>query len=241
MIYELFGAASPPPPPTLLESVGLDVAFVIWATGWIGFCLSLGITMIKKAQTMAFVQACTNFTYLVHYGLQGASGGAASQVVGVLNGVLKYNAATSPLAKTLHTYLPLALIPLGFINVKKALDLLPLIAVGGRLLSYQASSMLKVRIIQAVALTPWFPYAYALNNFATLLTISLSICLGIVSIFQYHMDELKELLSKPSPKGKKSVKTVSARSTTPTASSRSKSPAPPKSRAKTPKSKSKKA
>ena len=100
----------PPPPPTLLETLTPDL---IKATGWIALVLSLLLTQMPTARSMAVMQTLTNSTYMMHFWLMGAMGGMNSQLVGVANGLLKYNAETSPTCKTLHKALPLVLIPLG--------------------------------------------------------------------------------------------------------------------------------
>ena len=189
MFFSWWTPPPPPPPPTLLESI-TDKDALTHASGWAGFCFALLVPLMSSPKMMAMMQVMDNLTFYIHYSLIGAHGGAASQLMGLVNGLLKYNETNSTLCKHCLRIFPLALVPVGFLTVETRWDLLPLTAVGGRLLSYQASSMLKIRILQAAALLPWFPYAIALGNSAALLTACLSMFLCVASILRYHADDI---------------------------------------------------
>ena len=178
----------PPPPPTLLDEWREEI---IWAAGWLGFVLSLLVTQMPTALSMAVTQTLNNATFCLQYALLGAWGGCSTQVIGVTNGVLKIGAeGGSGLCKTLQKFTPFALIPLGAYTYSKPLDLLPLSAVAGRLVSFQATDMFTVRMIQLVALLPWVPYALALEQTSALLTAILSIGLQLLAIWSNHRAQL---------------------------------------------------
>jgi len=158
----------PPPPPSPIEAWGPDI---IWATGWLGFCGSLILTQLSTAKTLGFAQAINNVLFVIHFLFLGAWGGVASQVVGVANGVLKYHHENATCRK-LHSFLPLALIPLTAYTYEKPLDLLPSLAVGGRLLAFRAQSMMHTRLGCTLALTPWG--VYRVSNAHFLLSQSIS-------------------------------------------------------------------
>ena len=177
----------PPPPPTLLELWSDDL---VWALGWLGFCLSLVVTQMPTALSMAIVQTCNNVTFTFQYALMGAWGGFSTQVIAATNGFLKIGAENGVGAcKTLQRFTPLALVPLAAATYKSPMDLLPLSAVAGRLFSFQLSDMFAMRLVQLLALLPWVPYAMILNNFAALLTALLSIALQIFAIFNHHLKD----------------------------------------------------
>ena len=175
----------PPPPPTLLEEWSDDL---VWALGWFGFCLSLLVTQMPTALSMAIVQTLNNLTFTLQYALLGAWGGFSTQVIAATNGILKIGAENGfGACKTLQRFTPLALIPLGAATFKGPMDLLPLSAVAGRLFSFQLSDMFSMRLVQLLALLPWVPYAFMLDNFAALLTAFLSIALQLFAIFNHHV------------------------------------------------------
>ena len=180
---------SPPPPPPPPPTSFLDVSSedLIWATGWLGFLLSLAVTQMPTAMTTATVQMLNNATFCVQYALLGAWSGCSTQAVGVLNATLKIGAEKgSQRAKGLQKVTPFLLVPLGAITYKGPLDLLPLSAVAGRLISFQATDMLTMRLIQLVALLPWLPYAHALGQSSAMLTALLSIVLQLVALVSQH-------------------------------------------------------
>ena len=171
----------PPPPPTLLEEWA---PFIVWAAGWTGFCLSLLVTQMQTARSMAVTQALNNATFCLQYALLGAWGGFSTQVIGCTNSLLKIGAeGGSSLCQSLQRFTPFALIPLGAYTYSKPLDLLPLVAVAGRLISFQATDLQTTRLIQLVALLPWIPYAVALDQSSALLTAVLSIVLQLYAIW----------------------------------------------------------
>ena len=129
----------------------------------------------------------------VDFVLLGAVPGAATQIVGMLNGLLKYN-SDSPMATTLQKWLPLTLAPLGMITCKKALDVLPLAAICGRMLAFRATDEFVMRLLLPAALLPWIPYSVALGSYSSLLAALLSIALGVVALLRFHGKELKEKL-----------------------------------------------
>ena len=178
----------PPPPPTLLEQYSEDI---IWAAGWFGFCLSLLVTQMPTALSMAVVQAMNNATFTLQYALLGAWGGFSTQVIGCTNALLKVGAEFgSSSCKSLQKVTPFALIPLGMYTYSKPLDLLPLSAVAGRLISFQATDMFTMRIMQLLALMPWLPYALALGQASALLTAAASILLQLVAVWSNHSAQI---------------------------------------------------
>ena len=185
---------TPAPPPTLLEEW---TPFLISFTGWLGFCLSLLNTQMPTAMKMAITQAINNATYVIHFALVGAWSGLATQVIAMTNGLLKIGAELgSELCTTVQKYTPLALIPLGWHTYSKPLDLLPLCAVAGRLFSFSQKDMLTVRMIQLMALTPWVPYAVALESESALATAVLSIVLQCLAIWTNHYSAASKAAAK---------------------------------------------
>mmetsp|Transcript_35823 Transcript_35823/g.94095 ORF Transcript_35823/g.94095 Transcript_35823/m.94095 type:complete len:205 (-) Transcript_35823:196-810(-) len=173
----------PPPPPSPIEAWGPDI---IWATGWLGFCGSLILTQLSTAKTLGFAQAINNVLFVIHFLFLGAWGGVASQVVGVANGVLKYHHENATCRK-LHSFLPLALIPLTAYTYEKPLDLLPSLAVGGRLLAFRAQSMMHTRLGCTLALTPWVPYSLAVNSRSSLINVVFAIALQLITIVRLDL------------------------------------------------------
>ena len=187
-------APPPPPPPTMLEEW---TPLLISATGWFGFCLSLLNTQMPTAMLMAITQAVNNATYIVHYALIGAWSGLATQVIAGTNGLLKIGAECgSSTCTTVQKYTPLALIPLGYHTYSKPLDLLPLMAVAVRLFSFSQKNMFTMRMIQLLALSPWVPYAIALDSQSALATAVLSIVLQCLAIYTNHYSAASEAAAK---------------------------------------------
>ena len=115
----------------------------------------------------------------------------------VLNGMLKLGAESGLAAcVTLQRFVPLVFLPLAAYTYKKPLDLLPLSAFGGRLVSFQATDMLTMKLIQLVALTPWLPFAIAIDSFPALLTAILSIVLQVVGIWNLRRIETETQKSR---------------------------------------------
>ena len=156
----------PPPPPTPLEQWSESL---VWATGWLGFVLTMAITQMQSPRTMAFMEVVTNSMYIAHFGLLGAMGGLASQTIGFFNGLLSYN-SDIPLCKMLHTLLPAALIPLGALTYEASVDLVPLTAVAIRLLAYQFESMLHIRALQVLSSCAWLSYGWLISSSSVMLT-----------------------------------------------------------------------
>ena len=181
--------APPPPPPTFLEEWSEDI---LWATGWFGFCLSLLCTQMPTALSMAIVQALNNATFCIQYGLLGAWGGLSTQIIACTNALLKIGVegGGSGLCKTLQRVMPFLLIPLGAYTYSKPLDLLPLSAAAGRLVSYQMQDMYAMRRLQLVALTPWVPYAIALGQSSSLLTAVVAIVLQAIALWSNHSAQI---------------------------------------------------
>ena len=177
-------APPPPPPPTLLEEW---TPLLISSTGWLGFMLSLINTQMPTAMSMAITQTMNNATYVVHFALVGAWSGLATQIIALTNGFLKIGAESgSSICTMLQRFTPLALLPLGYATYKQPLDLLPLVAVAGRLFSFSQKDMFTVRMIQLLALMPWVPYALALGSMSALATAVLSIVLQCIAIWTNH-------------------------------------------------------
>ena len=177
---------TPPAPPPLLGTTN-----VIWASGWIGFCLSLIITQLPTPFTVALAQFANNLTYVIHFSLIGAYSGVATQAIACINALLKIGAESgSDKCKTVQRFTPFALLPLGYYTYTKPLDLLPLIAVCGRLISFQATDMLTMRTLQLFALLPWVPYSLALGSSSALMTAALSIVLQCVALWTNHGRQL---------------------------------------------------
>ena len=177
----LLGESPPPPPPPLFEALA---PMLVTASGWVGFAMSLLLTQMPTARSIAVTQTCANLVYFVHFMLLGAVGGAASQVVGMVNGLLKYNAAI-PACKKLQKLLPVVLAPLGYLTCSRALDLLPLAAIGGRMLAFQATDVQTMRWLAIVAMIPWIPYSVAVESNSSLLTCFLSMGLTLLTIVRH--------------------------------------------------------
>ena len=233
----LWSTPPPPPPPTMLESYADSIVEV---SGWVGFCLSLLITQMPTARSMAILQAINNFTYVIHFGMLGAWGGLSTQVIGVVNSLLKIGAeGGSSLCSSLQRFTPLALIPLGAYTYKSPLDLLPLSATGGRLLSYQIEDMFRMRLVQLLAYYPWVPYALAYGSNSMLMTALLSIALQLFGIFKHHPDLFKakvedKVKAKASPAKASPAKASPAKASPAKDSPAKDSPAQPARAAKSP-------
>ena len=179
-----FDSPPPPPPPTFLEEW---TPFLITFTGWLGFCLSLINTQMPTAMKMATTQALNNATYLLHFALVGAWSGLATQVIALINALLKIGAEFGSTSCTnIQRYTPLVLIPLGWQTYSQPLDLLPLSAVAGRLFSFSLKDMFAMRMMQLLFLTPWIPYAIALDSQSALATAVLSVVLQCIAIYNHH-------------------------------------------------------
>ena len=170
---------------------------LITSTGWLGFVLSLILTQVPTAMSMAVVQALNNAIYITHFALVGAYSGMATQVIACTNALLKIGAVCgSGACITAQKYTPLALIPLGYYTYSKPLDLLPLSAVAGRLFSFSQKDMFTTRMIQLLALTPWVPYAIALGSQSALATGVLSIVLQCLAIYANHFSAASKAAAK---------------------------------------------
>ena len=82
----------PPPPPPSAPPPLLGTTNVIWASGWIGFCLSLIITQLPTPLSLALAQFANNLTYVIHFSLIGAYSGVATQAIACINALLKIGA-----------------------------------------------------------------------------------------------------------------------------------------------------
>ena len=166
-------------PPQVLPD-GWDVS-IIWMTGWVGFCGSLLITQLRTAKALGGAQAINNMLFVIHFALLGAWGGVASQIIGICNGLLKYQSEI-PACKRIHAYLPLALVPLAAVTYEKPLDILPSLAVAGRLVAFQASNMARTRLGCMIALLPWIPYSLKVGSNSSLVNVCLSMTLQAIAI-----------------------------------------------------------
>jgi hypothetical protein len=171
-------APTPPPPPTLLEEWSETL---VWGTGWLGFCLTLCLTQMPTATSMAIMEVVTNAMYIAHYGLQGALGGLASQTIGMLNGLLSYNDENAT-AKMLHKLLPLSLLPLGWLSCEGLVDLVPLLATGLRLFAYQFKSVLRIRLLQVLSSCAWLTYGFLIESSPTITTSVACMALTLIAI-----------------------------------------------------------
>jgi hypothetical protein len=183
----------PPPPPSLLE---LWTPTLVWASGWLGFCLSLINTQTPTKRATAAVQTLNNLTYVLHYGLVGAWSGLATQVLAATNGLLTLGGLSgSSTCLALQRITPLALIPLGAYTYQRPSDLLPLSAVATRLISFQFDG-LTMRMIQLLALMPWIPYAVILDSTPALMTVLLSVVLQLLAIYTNHLSAAAQRAEK---------------------------------------------
>lgn len=176
-------------------------ADAVWASGWLGFCMSLLNTQMSSAWSMAFVQLCTNATYAWHYILIGAWSGFITQLLGVITSILKLLEEGRPTCKSLQFYVPFVLIPLGAYTYQRPLDLLPMSAVAGRLASFQASDMRTMRLVRLVSSTPWVPYAIALESYSALSTGVVSITLQLLTIIRIDFRGSKQVSAKDGAPG----------------------------------------
>jgi len=203
----------------------LDSLDLVSVTGAAGFILALAITQMPTERSTVICNLATNVAYIWHFVLIGASGGIASQSIGVLNGLLKLLEHV-PLAKRAHQHLWVLLGPLAATTIKTPADALPLIATGVKLRAFRMDSVLRMRIVQTVSLTPWIPCAptafvpatprsprhilfrpradcYIVGSWSSLANVLLAICLSCVSIARYHGDEVRAALGRPRANSKR--------------------------------------
>jgi hypothetical protein len=169
---------------------------LLGVTGSAGFVLALAITQMPTERSTVICNLACNVAYVWHFALIGASGGLASQSVGVLNGVLKLYDHV-PAIKRVHAKLWLTLPPLAFATVKKPVDVLPLLATAIKFAAFRMPSLLLMRFVQLAALAPWVPYCYIIESRSGLMNVALAVVLSCVSIFRYHGDEMRAALGRP--------------------------------------------
>ena len=152
------------------------------ATGWAGFLLTLVLTQMPTARSMAMMEVVTTSMYILHYGMQRAMGGVASMALGCANGLLAYNSSTSATAKLLHKFLPVALIPLAISSYEGPVDLVPLLATGGNLVAYTFTNVLYIRMLKISCSVAWLTYGFLIESSSTITTSIFSMGLTLIAI-----------------------------------------------------------
>ena len=185
--------AAPPPPPTLLQHLEDATPTIVWLTGILGVALAIAVTQMPTKNSIALCQAAYSITFLVHFLLSGELGAVGSQLIGLANGALTYYSGNT-VCQQLHKLLPLAIVPLAAATTTTFIDLLPLLAIGGRLVAFQSADVFKMRLIATLSLLPWLPYGVAISSWPVLFDNGMSVVLSIIALVRFHSAELRSFV-----------------------------------------------
>eukprot|EP00931_Biecheleriopsis_adriatica_P118866 TRINITY_DN94178_c0_g1_i1.p1 TRINITY_DN94178_c0_g1~~TRINITY_DN94178_c0_g1_i1.p1 ORF type:complete len:181 (+),score=23.90 TRINITY_DN94178_c0_g1_i1:60-602(+) len=162
---------------------------LVQGSGWLGFILCFAIPWMPNKLSFLACDLSCSFAFLVHNILIGAWGGVPGPAFNIANSMLSYLADLSPVAKRVHGWLWLFLLPLAYYSVNNAWDLLPQTSAVFKLVAMQQTLMFRMRLMNLLSQLPLVPYNLHVGSQPQVLSALIFASMCGVNIFLHDRSE----------------------------------------------------